>query len=1104
MASGSLKELNKALGNALSNPSHSDDELDRVTQAFLDKYHDISDQDSQKLQEDLLQLYQRYVAEDESKRTIFLSSLRRLRPALRGSSRLLEWWPKLLKPCLVSVELKKRVLADVREIVLSILVYDGEEEDNPENAKASALLTHRLMDLYLEKTKLQTGDPEGTGTEQERSKYVSGNIESLLVDFGRKAPKELLAAIDAVVVKKEHRLQALSLLSTLVRHQPPRLYQILQTDLFGHLLKCLLVDTSTTAVSLALTSLVMLLPHIPNSLVPHLPRLFTIYSRVLCWERFRPVGSDETEAREAAQAASHTDSQADGSSSWEKLHYSFDNADSTTPNLSHFFTFLYGLYPLNFMSYIRKPTKYLRDSNAESSLDLDLDHYTIRHRTEQFQAVHLLHPNCYSLTIDTELSDLTRFTKNDPADIVAECMGLRLTFTSARDKPSSPDGRLRTPADAYIPTEDIPTQTLLSNEEGDNQTVHESSLPRVRPNSSWRNTQSTAVGSHSSLIGDDSTGIVRRSSQQSANFPSSRSNGNLSHISSPSSNARDGGGDSPTLPPHLAQSPSEAKLHDMLQTHESVRASVNLSHKNESVNSFSVLDAASPRLDAYIQSLSNSAVPRSPAIHPTVPGPRTNMAFLQREVILLRNELNFERYLKQQHLSHIGQLQRRRIAEATVEAETLNLIHTNRMLKHRLDDAKVSYATLKKETTASKNHSMKWENELNTKYRALREEQKKWKDEEDAIRRELQQMRVERNELRESVIRSDSNDYYSKQRMHIVQQNNDELPRLQKEVDRLNMQLRNLNKTENRLAQSRQQEEAAFAQVQTLQMKLNSRDAEREKMKRAYDHKIAALESHLQSLRSPMPTQAPQALQAMLDRATNESKASYTHLKKVYNYLQEQHTELQMKHIELQAAAETHGLAQHRNGDRHRDRDDIGIRTSSSYGESDNSFPRRFNSIAEGAGYHQRAHSGSHGHHRPGEPLGLSSSAPMTTSFPAPPSRLESLSSYERPLSPNGGSNSYHRDSYLEGLSSPLKQQRSLPDGSGSSNGSTHHPDATSNKPKIKANSEIRVYGRGGVQNIGKKDKKEKEKEKDKDKEGGSKRSLKPGLALAGMRRGFA
>lgn len=45
------------------------------------------------------------------------------------------------------------------------------------------------------------------------------------------------------------------------------------------------------------------------------------------------------------------------------------------------------------------------------------------------------------------------------------------------------------------------------------------------------------------------------------------------------------------------------------------------------------------------------------------------IAALKREVLLLRNELNFELFVKQQHLQHMGRLHREHVSDSSVEAE---------------------------------------------------------------------------------------------------------------------------------------------------------------------------------------------------------------------------------------------------------------------------------------------------------------------------------------------------------------------------------------------------------------------------------------------------
>ena len=44
-------------------------------------------------------------------------------------------------------------------------------------------------------------------------------------------------------------------------------------------------DTSTTIISLSLTTLIMLLPHICTSVITYLPRLYIAFIRIICWDK---------------------------------------------------------------------------------------------------------------------------------------------------------------------------------------------------------------------------------------------------------------------------------------------------------------------------------------------------------------------------------------------------------------------------------------------------------------------------------------------------------------------------------------------------------------------------------------------------------------------------------------------------------------------------------------------------------------------------------------------------------------------------------------------------------------------------------------------------
>ncbi|SNX84799.1 uncharacterized protein MEPE_03508 [Melanopsichium pennsylvanicum] len=105
------------------------------------------------------------------------------------------------------------------------------------------------------------------------------------------------------------------------------------------------------------------------------------------------------------------------------------------------------------------------------------------------------------------------------------------------------------------------------------------------------------------------------------------------------------------------------------------------------------------------------------------------ISFLQRENLLLRNELNFELYLKEQHLRHIGRLHREKVTDTALEAERQNLYHTVRTLRASLNTLNTELERSRAEASATKARHVQWEADLNNKLKAYREERKAWNTE---------------------------------------------------------------------------------------------------------------------------------------------------------------------------------------------------------------------------------------------------------------------------------------------------------------------------------------------------------------------------------------
>jgi len=621
-----------------------------------------------------------------------------------------------------------------------------------------------------------------------------------------------LKTTDEFIVQKEYRLQMLGLLCSFVGLQGPHLYQILETPLLQSLIRCLENDTSTVIISLALTSLIMFMPHIPDAIGQRLPRLFLVYARILCWDRIEATTFDGSDSKHDADDENST------KNVWQKVDSSYETASSTPPDVSHLFTFLYGLYPINFMSFLREPYKYLEKSKSQDMDDLDLDEDLIRHRTEPFRQRHLVHSNFMSLTADSELSQKSRWMKSEPADVVAQCIDLVpgiATFNTLVDV--QPPTNSSIAPEALIPTEDIPLESLLGPPS-----------PRIA-------TGAASTPAEKAQLETDSV------HEQQRNMPSSLVMSNLATRFSSSSFALPGSAvDSPILSPlngtasTLPGTEEERKL-DMIHLHGTLRSS----KMNDSVSSLPMTGSVgqgsattSPRLEAYAHHLSLNHHPMSPAMKPSVSETQGSVAFLQREVMLLKNDLNFERYLKEQHLSHIGHLQRKHIKDSTLEAETQYLLNTNKTLKRKIEEAAKLYQKLKEESQKNRIDSKKWESELNNRIKKLREEKKVWSDEEQSVKEELANTRSEANQLKRLVVESEAKELLARQRMQALESNLADVEKLRAQVEQLSSKLHEHDNQASALELQKQGQHDVAAEVERMKMRLQAREHEWEDVKR--------------------------------------------------------------------------------------------------------------------------------------------------------------------------------------------------------------------------------------------------------------------------------
>lgn len=976
----SFKELTRAISAFIPSPSLPlPDDLVEIIEGYLRKHEKFDESVSDKLNEELQSIYQKEVVGFPTRYGAFLNILRRLRPLTGQPARIFQWWDLLL-PIFNILKQEKDIAKEAQALVLDILTADGGNESDKLIAGVAVPLAEKILTRWLE-------DFHVSGREDDAlANLTEKQLRETLIIYGKKRPKDFMTVLDRFIVKKAWRARCLYLTADFIKSQPPHLHQVLNTPLFDTLINCLQLDTSTTIISLALTVLTMVLPHLPSSLVPHLPRLFNIYARLLFWER-------ELSATEPGVGNTDEHRLSPTTGTWEKSAYTPDFDDTAIPHLLDYFTILYGLYPINFMDYIRKPQRYLRHAEDPNADDIEIQPTEIRHASEHFRQCHLLHENFYTLTIDSEKTDFGRWIKSDPAEVVADCMALRQIVEAG--------------ASHVSPHFDNEAAPVLSVKDDSDKDGHESALLSGMASfsgvqgESWRNSQ--VIGIESPPSSRVQSAILRHSSQSSRQ----------SHRDSSSTRPSRNGGESPALGAQLHTSGSQTHLQDMINSNKVIKSGLHQSLANDSVPSLALShhESIPERSMSHVQlNIQSSNTPTSAADNNDA-----RIRSLYRQILLLHNDLTFERYIKQQHLTHMGELRRRLVREAASEAETQNLIMTNRHLKQRLEESKMTELQVKKDSERSRSLSKKWEADLSTKLRALREEQKTLTAERDGLKRELEVAKGESEQLRTLVCEAEVREMGWKQSMQSVEIESSELQRLRKEVERLTIAERDFQANEAERQSAMTQAAEAESRAEMLRMKLSGRDTEFRQTNELYQSQIVVLNAKLQDALKNGTERSADGIKMQFENALVASRTQQVELKNRIADLARKNTALNAKLLEMQSMMPSESRP-----DGHRP---VSPDIDESVASTDSGSPLSF---------------------RNRRSRGISD-----------PESFEAMS--------------YNPTPPLEPYNTAGSQPSSTPPG-------TEAPSSSRGSPVE------RYYGRGGVQNAIRKDKRDKKEDKDKDK----------------------
>ncbi|CAN6605805.1 hypothetical protein TRVA0_003S00584 [Trichomonascus vanleenenianus] len=484
MAPGSLRSLSKALEGFFSSKDYSDlnAEVTNEISEFVASNTPIDPSDSAKLHEELVKIHDTSVA-DSKYEVPFVEALDSLAPCLTDIKYIRFWFGLYSVPALDSVGHLNTLVAASRKLLMKILLYEYDfiDEDSEDlYRELSSQVCEWILDIHLDiyKEWFTHIHESSTLNDEERRRFLRMNAKDLLMQFGMKRSKDFMIKLNGRFVDHRYRIQTLSLLSVFASMQPPFLYHIQQTDLLESLKKCLIYDLSSTALSIAATVLAMIMPHICDSLSSHLPTILAVYGRLACWRLL--TGDDEVRDHEILEdeedgpkdsdleltedAAPRPQKPPANNEGWDTLGFYSDLQDERKPSITPLFTFLYGLYPSNLLSFLRKPTRYLEKRGYKRPFTDFWDEYEILAFSKPIFELHMLHPGLVSNTAEEELKDNSRWgLLGSPMDIAAQCLALYNQSPQANANVSVAASKIPHEETPTLFDSDIPSYSYMYN-----------------------------------------------------------------------------------------------------------------------------------------------------------------------------------------------------------------------------------------------------------------------------------------------------------------------------------------------------------------------------------------------------------------------------------------------------------------------------------------------------------------------------------------------------------------------------------------------------------------------------------------------------------------
>lgn len=272
---------------------------------------------------------------------------------------------------------------------------------------------------------------------------------------------------------------------------------------------------------------------------------------------------------------------------------------------------------------------------------------------------------------------------------------------------------------------------------------------------------------------------------------------------------------------------------------------------------------------------------------------------LRRENLLLKNELNYEHYLKQHYLYYIGKLHRNNVEDIGVETERQLLYETIRTLKRQLADAQKQLERQRNEGTKQRSISKHFENKQRENVEKLRDEVKHYKQQIEVLKREEQDANTLAGSLRIQVEESRSQLFEAQNELSTLRPDVDKGAMYKQRVEQLGKELLIWQSDTDKFNERKEKLLRATAISRQMQMLLESNEA---KLVEA-DGTIRNQEQEIYQLKMQLDIKkSKEEERRRILAEANQAKETDSRLEIEYKKLRQKHIALEKELLEVRAS----------------------------------------------------------------------------------------------------------------------------------------------------------------------------------------------------------